>query len=118
MSRVSAIVLLAAFSLVAQTAFSQERQSTGVVAWKAISSIAAPEANQAAAVDGRFAYAIDNKVIAKYDRISGERVAVSTGSASHLNSGFFYDGKLYCAHSNYPRKPEQSEIKVLDPETM
>jgi hypothetical protein len=77
--------------------------------------LAAPEANQAAAADEQFVYAIDNSVIAKYDRATGKRLAVSTGEAKHLNSGFLWKGKLYCAHSNYPRKPEQSEIMVLDP---
>jgi hypothetical protein len=57
-------------------------------------------------------------VIAKYDRTNGQRIAVSTGDASHLNSGFLWESKVYCAHSNYPRKPERSEIMVLDPETM
>ena len=81
-------------------------------------SISAPEAIQAAAVDGRVVYAIGSVVIAKYDRNTGERIALSTGAATHLNSGFVHDGKLYCAHSNYPKKPEHSEIKVLEPETM
>jgi len=81
-------------------------------------SLSAPEANQAAAADERFVYAIDNAVIAQYDRSTGRRLAGSTGEAKHLNSGFLLDGKLYCAHSNYPRKPEKSELKVLDPATM
>jgi hypothetical protein len=81
-------------------------------------ALPAREANQAAAADERFVYAVDNAVVAKYDRATGRRLAVSTGEAKHLNSGFLLAGKLYCAHSNYPRKPEQSEIKVLDPETM
>jgi hypothetical protein len=77
-------------------------------------SLAAPEAVQAAAADDKFLYAIDNHGIAKYDRVTGARVAVSTGSARHLNSGFLWQGKLYCAHSNYPLTPAQSEIMVLD----
>ena len=81
-------------------------------------ALAAPEANQAAATDEQFVYAIDNAVVAKYDRATAKRLAVSTGEAKHLNSGFLWNGKLYCAHSNYPRKPEQSEIMVLDPVTM
>jgi hypothetical protein len=81
-------------------------------------TIDAPEAHQAAAADAKFVYAIDSTKIAKYDRASGKRLATSKGDAKHLNSGFFWEGKLYCAHSNYPRTPEQSEIKVLDPETM
>jgi hypothetical protein len=80
--------------------------------------LAAPEANQAACADERFVYAIDSKLIAKYDRASGRQISVSTGDAHHLNSGYLWQGKIYCAHSNYPRKPEKSEIMVLDPETM
>lgn len=86
--------------------------------WLEVRRLDAPEARQAAAADGRFVYAIDNSVIAQYDRETGRRIANSSGDASHLNSGFFRDGKLYCAHSNYPQKPEHSEIKVLDPATM
>lgn len=81
-------------------------------------TLPAPEANQAAATDDRFAYAIDSKVIAKYDRRTGQRLALSSGEASHLNSGAWWEGRLYCAHSNYPHKPEQSEVRVLDPENM
>lgn len=81
-------------------------------------TLPAPEANQAAAADARWVYAIDNGRVARYDRASGVKQATSAGKASHLNSGFLFDGKLYCAHSNYPRKPERSEIMVLDPETM
>lgn len=78
----------------------------------------APEANQAAAADARFIFAIDSKVIAKYDRHTGQRLALSSGEASHLNSGAWWDGRLYCAHSNFPHKPEHSEVRVLDPDTM
>ncbi len=80
--------------------------------------LSAPEAHQAAAVDESFVYAISSTAVAKYGRATGERVAISTGSAKHLNSGFFWNGKLYCAHSNYPKKPEKSEIMVLAPKTM
>jgi len=86
--------------------------------WQEARSFAAPEATQAAAADDKFVYAISNRVVAKYDRQTGQLVGRSTGEASHLNYGVFYDGKLYCAHSNYPAKPERSEIKVLDPQTM
>jgi hypothetical protein len=81
-------------------------------------SLEAPEANQAAAADERFVYAIGSKVVVKYDRETGRRLAESTGRAEHLNSGFFWMGRLYCAHSNFPRTPARSDIKVLDPEKM
>ncbi len=96
----------------------RSQSASDLPTWKLAATIAAPEAVQAAAADQRFVYAIANRQVAKYDRKSGERVATSTGDAQHLNSGFFWDGKLYCAHSNYPRTPEKSELMVLDPATM
>lgn len=86
--------------------------------WKTVRELAAPEAIQAAAADEQFVYAIASGEIAKYDRVTGKRTALSTGDAKHLNSGFLWQGKLLCAHSNYPNLPERSEIKVLDPNTM
>lgn len=86
--------------------------------WTVTATIAAEEAVQAAAADDQFIYAIANSKVAKYDRLSGARLALSTGEAQHLNSGFFRDGRMYCAHSNYPLQPERSEIKVLDPPLM
>lgn len=86
--------------------------------WEQAGALSAPEAHQAAAADRSFLYAIANTKIAKYDRKTGKQVAVSTGPARHLNSGFLWKEKLYCAHSNYPQKPERSQIKVLNPDTM
>ena len=86
--------------------------------WESIREIPAVEAVQAAASDGAVLYAINSRVIATYDRKSHQRIAVSTGDAKHLNSGFVFKGKLFCAHSNYPATPELSEIKVLDPANM
>jgi hypothetical protein len=83
-----------------------------------IATLPAEEATQAAAADPRFVYAASSTTVAKYDRKTGQRLALSRGEASHLNSAFLLNGKIYCAHSNYPRKPEHSEIKVLNPETM
>ncbi|MCI0361934.1 MAG: endonuclease/exonuclease/phosphatase family protein [Planctomycetaceae bacterium] len=86
--------------------------------WKQTATLAAPEAFQAAAADDSHVYAITNDRVARYDRATGQRLGVSTGEAKHLNSGFLWEGKLYCAHSNYPLKPEHSEIKVLDLESL
>ncbi len=81
-------------------------------------SVPSPLANQAAAADDKWIYAIDNGVIAKIDRVTGKEIARSVGKAEHLNSGFLWEGRLYCAHSNYPKKPHQSDIRVLDPKSM
>ncbi len=86
--------------------------------WRETKRIEAPEAHQAAAADEQFVYAITNRRIAKYDRQTGDRLAISQGEAFHLNSGFLHEGKIYCAHSNWPREPDRSEVKVLDPRTM
>jgi hypothetical protein len=86
--------------------------------WERTGVLPAAEANQAAAALGEHVYAITNRVVAKYDRRTGQRVAESRGAAEHLNSGFFWEGKLYCAHSNYPKKPDRSDVKVLDPQSM
>ncbi|PQO28736.1 endonuclease [Blastopirellula marina] len=86
--------------------------------WKQTAALAAPEAVQAAAADDAYVYAINNTTVAKYDRASGKLIARSEGDAHHLNSGFLHAGKLYCAHSNYPLKPESSIIKVLDLKSM
>ncbi|RYD61645.1 MAG: endonuclease [Verrucomicrobiaceae bacterium] len=83
-----------------------------------VSTLSAPEAHQAAAADDSFVYAISSTAVAKYDRTTGALVARSTGKAKHLNSGFLWEGKLYCAHSNFPQKPEKSEVMVLDPGSM
>src|SRR5437868_2257818 len=53
-------------------------------------TLPAPEANQAAAADERFVYAIDSGVVAQYDRATGKRLALSSGEAKHLNSGFLW----------------------------
>ncbi|MEZ6113622.1 MAG: prolyl oligopeptidase family serine peptidase [Pirellulaceae bacterium] len=86
--------------------------------WIETRTMPAAEAVQAAAADERFVYAITNSQVAQYDRATGERLASSSGEARHLNSGFFWKGRLYLAHSNYPLTPERSEIKSLDPATM
>ncbi|MEP3478332.1 MAG: hypothetical protein ABJZ55_03705 [Fuerstiella sp.] len=81
-----------------------------------------PEAGQAVAVDDTFFYAISNSVVAKYERQSGQRVAIWKADAQrplkHLNSGIVIDGKLYCAHSNYPQFPEASSVEVWDTTTL
>lgn len=89
-----------------------------VTAWEKVDEWPAPEARQAAAADDRYYYAVTNTLVVKYDRQDGRKVAVSTGGAEHLNSAFLWEGRLYCAHSNYPKLPEESKILVLDPESM
>lgn len=83
---------------------------------------AAPEARQAVAVDTSHFYAITNREIAKYDRATGVRVAhwrgTDDGPFIHLNSGVVIDGRLYCAHSNYPAVPMVSSVEVFDTQSL
>ena len=79
--------------------------------------IAAPEARQGAASDGRFAYAIDNHRIGKYAIATGRRVASWTGDPKrfpHINSCTLVGRELVCAASNYPALPPASSIEVFD----
>lgn len=115
LARTLAVVLT--FALVPAVQAAEPLPTPGAARWKATLTIPAPEANQAAAADERYFYAIANAVVARYDRQTRERVAVSTGPAKHLNSGYFWEGKLYLTHTAYA-KPEQSELKALDPATM
>jgi hypothetical protein len=84
----------------------------------AAGSLASSEATQAAAADEHHVYAVSNTRVTRYDRATGKERGKSTGKAEHLNSGFLWEGMLYCAHSNYPKTPHQSDIRVLDPKTM
>jgi hypothetical protein len=83
----------------------------------ATATLDSKDATQAAAADEKHVYAISNRRVAKYDRGTGKLLGVSTGAAEHLNSGVFHEGKLYCAHSNFPKKPDESDIRMYDPET-
>ena len=80
------------------------------------------EARQAVAVDGDAFYAIDNQVIAKFDKKTGAEMARWQGDKAgpilHLDSGAIVDGKLYAAHSNYPTWPMASSIEVFDAATL
>jgi len=86
--------------------------------WTTSSLLASPHAVQAAAADAANVYAISSTTVARYDRRSGRLLAAATAPGTqHLNSGFLDQGRLYCAHSNYPATPHESEIRVFDPAT-
>lgn len=82
----------------------------------------APEAFQAVAVDHDHFYAIANSTIGKYRRNDGQKItfwkADKQHPLTHLNSGVVRDGKLYCAHSNYPHVPESSSVEIWDADTL
>lgn len=78
----------------------------------------AAEAFQGVAVDAEHFYAITNRAIGKYRKDTGARVACwegdSQGPVQHLNSGIVHEGKLFVAHSNFPKMPEESSLEVWE----
>jgi hypothetical protein len=113
------LALLAALALVAIT---PSRADSPTVGLQELRRFKAAEARQAVAVDAHHFYAIDNREIGKYDKRTGERVGSYVdpegGGIRHLNSGIVFDGRLYCANSNYPGVPMLSSIEIFDTETL
>lgn len=93
-------------------------------AWKheELKRFKAAEAHQGVAVDDTHFYAITNAAIGKYRKDTSERVSgwkeAKGGRLKHLNAGLVLDGKLYCAHSNFPEVPEKSSVEIWDSQTM
>lgn len=81
-----------------------------------------PEADQGIGVDADYFYVVDNSLITKYDKATGELVAtweeVDGGPITHLDSAVIVDGLIYAAHSNYPIWPMTSSVEIWDAETM
>ncbi|ACT59174.1 hypothetical protein [Hirschia baltica] len=82
----------------------------------------APEADQGVAVDADFFYPIDNTVIGKYRRDTGQIVARFTaphkGLIRHMNSCYARYQKIWCANSNYSQTPMGSSIEIFDATTL
>ena len=78
----------------------------------------AQEARQGIAVDSQYIYVVGTRQIGKYDKQTDERTAQwkeeEDGPIIHLDSGVLVDGKLYCAHSNYPILPMTSSVEIWD----
>ena len=84
--------------------------------WTTTRLLASPHATQAAAADEESVYVVSSTHVARYDRRTGRLVTTATcPGTTHLNSGFLHAGRLYCAHSNYPHEPPESDIRVFDP---
>ena len=84
-------------------------------------SFPATEAHQGVAVDKDHFYAIGSREIGKYDKKTGRKIKQwvdDTGEIIHLDSGVEFEGKLYCAHSNYPALPMTSSVEVWDKVTL
>lgn len=84
----------------------------------------AAEARQGVAVDATHIYAVSNWTIAKYDKRTGERVALWEGEKTefpHMNSCTVIEletARLVCANSNFPATPHWSSVELFDPATL
>lgn len=82
----------------------------------------ADEAVQGVAVDGDFLYVIADHALGKYRKSDGTKVTAWTApkdsKIKHLNAGVVLAGKLYCAHSNFPLKPDESSVEIFDAATL
>ena len=111
-------------AILASVASAQEGtvEPTATLTSETIRSYDVPEANQAVGVDGEHFYAIDNTVIAKYSKATGERVGAwegeKGGAIKHLDSAEVVDGRIYASHSNYPEWPMTSSVEVWDAATL
>jgi len=114
--KTSLAALLAAFLL------SAVAPVFGASALKQIGEFNVPEANQGVGVDDRYFYAVDNQTIAKYDKktgkLAGKWQGPKEGPILHLDSALLMDGKIFCAHSNYPDWPMTSSLEIWDAATM
>ncbi|HWA50408.1 MAG TPA: hypothetical protein VG742_19220 [Dongiaceae bacterium] len=111
-----AVLLLAALPAMAEEAGPPQGTS------ELLQRMQIKEARQAVGVDAEAFYAVDNTLIAKYDKKTGALLAKwegdAHGSAIHLDSATIVDGKLYAAHSNYPAWPMTSSIEIWDAATL
>ena len=82
----------------------------------------AVEARQGVAVDSKYFYAVGTRELGKYSKETGKLITrwqeTENGPIIHLDSGVIVDGRLYCAHSNYPGIPMTSSVEIWDTETL
>ncbi len=86
-----------------------------------VARFVAPEAKQGATADAKYVYAIENSVIAKYDKTTRERLAEWRGEPAkypHMNACSVVGPQLVCALSNYPATPMTSSVEFFDMATM
>ncbi len=115
--KVCCLQLLIAFSCL-QGAISQPGLSQSV---RVLKQFQVPEAKQGVAVDADFFYVINDHSITKHRKSDGKQVAAwqdQEGQLQHLNSGVVIEGRLYCAHSNYPESPMASSIEIFETSTL
>jgi hypothetical protein len=112
----------AAVALAAMLAFFGAAASLAAPVLEQVGEFAIPEANQGVGVDAAHFYAVDNQTIGKYDKQTGKLVKKWQGDRKgpilHLDCAMLMDGRIYCAHSNYPEWPMTSSLEIFDAATL
>lgn len=107
---------------VATVGFGLATGCEAATSFEQIAELAVPEANQGVGVDERYFYAVDNQAIAQYDKATAKLVKTWQGPRDgpivHLDGAMVMDGKLYAAHSNYPKWPMMSSVEIFDADTL
>jgi hypothetical protein len=122
----SALLLAAfaglSFSLGAATDPSPGSTPPVVQRYAEIRRYSAPEARQGVCADASSFWAVNNSALARYRRADGVREAIweceEGKPLTHLNAAFLFEGRLYCAHSNYPGVPNLSSVEIFDAQTL
>lgn len=116
----SSMKTLLAFFALAGAVLAAEPAATGH--FEELRRIPATEARQGVAADADALFVISNHAIGRYAKASGERTAAWSCPEGepliHLNAGIVRDGRLYCAHSNYPGVPNLSSVEIWDAATL
>lgn len=114
------VVATAIFAFAPAAALSQSQIPT--IPAETIRTFDIAHADQGIGVDDRYFYVVDNTLISKHDKETGEEVArweeVEGGPIVHLDSAVVVDGLIYAAHSNYPDWPMTSSVEIWNAETM
>ena len=96
--------------------------TAGAQTFQEITRFEAEEARQGVAVDQDSIFVISNHSIGKYSKSTYRllnRWECDEGEPLiHLNSAIVHEGRLICAHSNYPGVPMTSSIEIFDTETL
>jgi outer membrane protein assembly factor BamB len=120
MPRFIALLLTLSFALTASA------DDPSANEFRKLKSFSVPEAHQAVAVDSESFYAIGSRTIARYDKNAAKSnpkalakwSAPTDSPVRHLNSGIVLDGRLYCANSNWPKKPLKNTVEIFRAATL
>lgn len=78
----------------------------------------AKTAHQGVAVDANSIFSISSREISRHQKSDGKLLDTWKGPKDshirHLNSGVVIQGKLFCAHSNWPQKLLKNTVEVFD----